>query len=344
MEAYHLYNVVPALFTFIEDLTNWYIRLNRSRFWGEGLDKDKCAAFSTLYTAIKELSTAMAPFTPFLSEHIYQELLKFDSMKDQAPLSVHLCDYPVADEKLINKDLEDAVERMQQIILLGRQKRNQAQVKVKTPLATLTIVHKDEKMLKEISKLESYIKTELNIKEIAYDQAEDKYIKLYAKPNLPVLGKRLGKEMGQYMKLIQNLSADQLAILEDNGSIELQGQSFHADDFLIFREAKAGTQALSNRFISINLDCTLNPALIEEGLAREVINRIQKSRKESGFNVDDRIKVAFQGSPEVVTAIKNHAGHIQAETLCQELSESADQLGIQFEIDDYQLSLALQKL
>lgn len=344
MEAYHLYNVVPALFTFIEDLTNWYIRLNRSRFWGEGLDKDKCAAFSTLYTAIKELSTAMAPFSPFLSEHIYQELLKFDSKSDQAPLSVHLCEYPVAQESLINKDLEDAVGRMQQIILLGRQKRNMAQVKVKTPLATLTIVHKDEKLLKEISKLESYIKTELNIKEIAYDQEEDKYIKLYAKPNLPVLGKRLGKEMGQYMKLIQNLSADQLAILEDDGNIELQGQKFSADDFLIFREAKAGTEALSNRFISINLDCQLNPALIEEGLAREVINRIQKSRKESGFKVDDRIKVSFQGSPEVVQAVKNYAEHIQSETLCQELTHATQELELKFEIDEYQLSLALLKI
>ena len=170
MEGYKLYNVVPALFTFIEDLTNWYIRLNRSRFWGEGLSQDKKEAYSTLYTAVKELSVAMAPFSPFLSEYIYQELKKFGQLDLIG--SVHHCSYPLPNEDFIDSTLEDAMGRMQQIILLGRQKRNKTNIKVKTPLSKLTIIHKDQDLLKEISKLEGYIKAELNVKELLYSENE----------------------------------------------------------------------------------------------------------------------------------------------------------------------------
>ncbi len=323
MESYRLYNVVPALFTFIEDLTNWYIRLNRSRFWGDGLSDDKCAAYSTLYTCIKELSTAMAPFSPFLSEHVYLELLEFDPKKAEQEESVHLNSYPMPNEKLINPTLEDAMDRMQQIILLGRQKRNQVQIKTKTPLRTLTIIHQDQALLDEIKKLEDYIQTELNIKSVEYSTDETKYIKLFAKPNSRVLGKRLGKEFGKYMGLIQKLDGQALAKLEEVGVLELAGQKFDADDILVFREAKEGTQALSNRYSSIDLDCNLDEDLILEGLAREVVNRIQKSRKELNFNVDDRIDVTFSGSPELEKAIEAHKSYISKETLAKSLEKGA---------------------
>tara|TARA_R110000868_G_scaffold117600_7_gene312281 strand:- start:9464 stop:12571 length:3108 start_codon:yes stop_codon:yes gene_type:complete len=340
MEAYRLYNVVPALFTFIEDMTNWYIRLNRSRFWGEGLTDDKKKAFSTLYTAVRELSIAMAPFAPFLSEHIYQQLSVFGA-KDQ-PESVHLCEYPLADEKLMKPALEDAVGRMQQLILLGRQKRVQENIKVKTPLRKLSVIHKDAALLKEISKLEEYIKGELNVKEIGYDTDESKYITLYAKPNLPVLGKRLGKEMGRYMKAIQGLSGADLEKLESTGSINLQGQDFSVDDFLIFREAKPGTAALSNRLISINLDCKLDDSLIREGLAREVVNRIQKTRKDIGLNVDDRIKVEFECDSELSAAILEHSDYISKETLASSLT--AGKGSETHQIEQWQLGLSVSKL
>ena len=158
MENYQLYNVVPQLFKFIEDLTNWYIRLNRNRFWGEGLNEDKCQAYSTLYTTIKELSQVMAPFAPFLSDYIYQELHQYDpSLKE----SVHLENYPTANEVDDSSSLEDAMGRIQEIILLGRQKRNQEQIKVKVPLQSLTVIHKDENLLKEISRLKNIFKMSL---------------------------------------------------------------------------------------------------------------------------------------------------------------------------------------
>lgn len=344
MEHYRLYNVVPALFTYIEDLTNWYIRLNRARFWQEGLREDKCQAYSTLYTSLLELTTAMAPFAPFLAEHIYRELLSFEGKTKHLPESVHLSSYPTAKEEFIRPELEEAMGRMQQIILLGRQKRNQVQIKVKTPLKKLTIIHKDQALLQEIQKLESYIKSELNVKTIAYDQNEEQYINLTAKPNLPVLGKRLGKKMGAMVGAIKKLDAETLAKIESGEGLEIQGEKLEATDLLIMREAKPGTESLSNRYISIDVDCTLTPELIREGMAREVINRIQRTRKELGFNVEDRIDVQFHASPELVEAIKGHLAHIQGETLCDSMEESPSVKEAQeFEVDGHQLKLAIYR-
>lgn len=324
MEAYRLYNVVPGLFRFIEDLTNWYIRLNRQRFWAEGLEADKRAAYSTLYTAISELSTAMAPFAPFLAEHIYQQLLAFDPQREQAPESVHLCRYPEADESLIEPELERAVDRMQQLILLGRQKRNQVQIKTKTPLSCLTIIHKEQPLLDEIARLEDYIRAELNVKQIRYDNDEARYIDLYAKPNLKVLGKRLGKQMKAFKQAIEALDGEALQQFEEQGEIIIEGERFAGEDILLFREAKPGTEAVSNRYISIDLNCQLNDALIAEGLAREVVNRIQKSRKDANLNVDDRIRLRLHAEPALRVAIEAHRDYIQSETLATEM-ELADQ-------------------
>ncbi len=342
MEGYRLYNVVPPLFNYIEDLTNWYIRLNRSRFWEEGLSDDKCFAYSTLYTALKELSMAMAPFTPFLSEFIYLELGKFGKMTEE---SVHLCSYPLPDPEMILEKLEDATDRMQQIILLARQKRNKEQIKVKTPLSKLTIIHKDKAILEEIKKLEVYIQNEINVKNVEYSQNESDFIKLYAKPNFPVLGKRLGKNFNLYKKLIEELTPAELAKLEENGTLTIKDETFSPSDIAVFREAKEGTQAISNRFISIDLDCKLDFDLIEEGLAREIVNRIQKSRKDLNFNVSDRINVSFSGSPELEKAILKHSEYISSTTLAKTLEkETVEGEGIlSFEIDEYQISFKIKK-
>ncbi|MCB9061323.1 MAG: isoleucine--tRNA ligase [Halobacteriovoraceae bacterium] len=342
MEAYRLYNVVPALFTFIEDLTNWYIRLNRARFWDKGLSEDKCFAYTTLYSALKELCTVMAPFAPFMSEYIFQELKSFG--QQGLCESVHLENYPVADHFLMDPMLEDAVGRMQQIILLGRQKRNKEQIKVKTPLSRLTIIHKDQAILDEIKKLENYIRTELNIKNIVYSSDEDQFIKLYSKPNNPVLGKRFGKSFGKYRNSILNLTGDELGKFEELGEITIENEIFSEDDILVFREAKEGTQALSNRFISIDIDINLTAELIQEGLAREVVNRIQKTRKDKDFNVADRISVNYTGDQEIVNAIVKHSEYISKETLSDKLSEDSNLAEFEeFSIDGQSLKLAIKK-
>ncbi|MCM8535683.1 MAG: isoleucine--tRNA ligase [Lentisphaeraceae bacterium] len=341
MEAYHLYNVVPALFTFIEDLTNTYIRLNRSRFWSEGLDQDKCAAYSTLYTALNELSMSMAPFAPFFSEHIYRELRSLNP-ESEAPESVHLCDFPVADESKINTILEAAVDRMNQIILLGRQKRNQVKIKVKTPLRRLTIIHKDKSLLDEIAKLENYIKSELNVESVEYDLDEGKYISLYAKPNFPVLGKRLGKDMGRFTGLIQKLTNDQLVEFDASGSLELQGLTFNKDEINVLREAKDGHDVLSNSLITIDMDCELDQKLINKGLAREVVSRIQKTRKDSNFQINDRIVVSYSASAEITEAISENKEYITKETLADDIQEAEVKDGAQFKIDSFDFNISLK--
>ncbi len=342
MQAYRLFNVVPELLGFIDDLTNWYIRLNRRRFWEDGLTQDKCEAYSTLYTTLEAISGMMAPFTPFLADHIYLKLKDFGALTES---SIHLCAYPEADAKMINATLETAVDRMQQVILLGRQKRLLESIKVKTPLSVLKIIHQDKNLLNEIQKLENYIQTELNVKAVEYHTDEENYIRLYAKPNLPVLGKKLGKEMGLYTKKIAGIGYQELQLLENGKSVQIDDKEFTSEEILTFREAKAGTQAVTNRFITIDMNCTLDQKLIDEGLAREIVNRIQKTRKELNFNVDDRISIKVFTNDQLGKVFTEFKDYICSETLTKEteLVASIPTGALKHEIDDMEFHLLAQK-
>ena len=315
MEAYRLYNVVTPLFSFIDDLTNWYIRLNRRRFWEEGLEADKKAAYTTLYRVLTDVSKLMAPFAPFFSEHSFMSLTGEES--------VHLTSYPTANTRLMNPMLEEAVDRMQQIVILGRQKRVLENVKVKTPLRSLDVVHQDANLLAEIKKLEEYIAGELNVKEVGYKTNEADFIRLYAKANLPVLGKKLGKDMGKFRGKIESLDYATLQKVEAGNNTMIDGVEFTPEDILVYREAKPGTQAFTNRFITINLDCVLDQELIDEGLAREFVNRIQQARKTARLNVSDRVKVtvvlAGPEKDQLQNVIQKHKAHIASETLAHEI-------------------------
>ncbi|MYD99338.1 MAG: isoleucine--tRNA ligase [Gammaproteobacteria bacterium] len=324
MKRYRLYNVVPKLFSFIADLTNWYIRLNRARFWSEGVTADKIAAYNTLHTAVSELSVAMAPFAPFLSEHIYLTLARLAG-EEPKPISVHLCSYPEAEEALRQPLLEDAVARMQQVIELGRQKRERVKINLRTPLRRLTIIHRDAALLAELKSLEDYVTAELNVKEVRYEQDEASFIDLYAKPNFPVLGKRLGSRMKAFQAKIGALDADAIEAFQEAGRVEIDGESFDGDEIHVFREAKDGTDTVSNRHISIELDCALDDDLVREGWAREVVNRIQRARKECGFQVSDRIRVVYAGADVLAEAIAHHRDYVAGETLALALESGEPQ-------------------
>jgi isoleucyl-tRNA synthetase len=219
----------------------------------------------------------------------------------------------------MNPTLETAVDRMQQVILLGRQKRLQDGVKVKTPLRRLSVVHQDAALMKEIKKLEEYLLGELNVKDVDYLTNESDFIRLYAKANLPLLGKKLGKEMGKFRGKIEALDYATLQKVEAGHNVTIDGIEFTPEEILVYREAKAGTQAVTNRFITINMDCTLDQELIDEGLAREIVNRIQQARKTANLNVSDRVVITlvFDG-PECAKleqVLAQHKAHIQSETL-----------------------------
>ncbi len=322
MDAYRLYNVVPSLFEFIEELTNWYIRLNRGRFWGEGMTADKIAAYTVLYAVLRELSLVMAPFAPFLSEHLYLRLAAFGK-RPAEPESVHLCDYPEPEEALVQGELETAVARMQQVILLGRQKREEQKIGLRTPLRQLVVINRDAALLREIARLEPYIMAELNVLAVAYDTDEQRYIERVAKPNFPVLGKRLGKRMREFKGLIESLSGEDIERLQAGGTIDLHGERFNAEEIFVLQRARPGTNAVSNRFIGVALDCQLDEALVRGGYSREIVNRLQRARKDQGLNVADRVLVRFDGAPELLAAADEHRDYIMRETLCTTFERTA---------------------
>jgi isoleucyl-tRNA synthetase len=212
---------------------------------------------------------------------------------------------------------------MQQVILLGRQRREEVKVNLRKPLRSLTIVHRDVELLNELRTLEPFIRRELNVKEVHYDQAEESYIRLYAKANFPVLGKRFGKRMKDVAARIAQLTREQIEALQETGAITLDDETFSVDEIQVLREAKPGTNAISNRFISIDLDCALDADLIAEGIAREAVNRIQRSRKELNLNVADRIAIIYSGAEPVVAAIAKYSDYVAGETLATRL-EVAD--------------------
>ncbi|NKC01403.1 MAG: isoleucine--tRNA ligase [Pseudomonadales bacterium] len=343
MEAYRLYNVVPQLFDFIEDLTNWYIRLNRSRYWGEEITADKISAYSTLYTALVELCQVMAPFTPFLSEHLYRALAGL-SGKLPTPESVHLCDYPTEEESYIKPGLETAVDRMQQVILLGRQKREEVKIGLRTPLAKLTVINRDQALLEEMQALGTYIADELNVQQVAYDADESSYIELVAKPNFPLLGKRLGKEMKRFQKAIATLDADAIAQLQAEGEIELEGEKFSSEEIEVLQRAREGTDTVSNSRIAVDLDCQLTPELIRGGYAREMVNRIQRARKEDGLDVSDRIHVVYAADGDLSAAAEEHSTYISGEVLALEWQAGDPEVGAHSsDIADFKFRFAIAK-
>ena len=318
MSHYRLFNVVPQLFDFIEALTNWYIRLNRARFWGSDMDQDKLSAFSTLYSVLLELSKVMAPFAPFLSDYLYRELSALSGNRS-AQESVHLCRFPNVDIENMVPELELAVDRMQQVILLGRQKRESVKIGLRTPLARITIINRDESLLEQMKSLEGYVRDELNVRTVEYSSEEGSYIDLAAKPNFPLLGKRLGKKMRDYQGKIASMNFDEILELQRTGETKILEETFSLDEIEVFQKPKEGTDTISNSFVAIDLDCELTPELIRGGYAREVVNRIQRARKEMRFNVSDRIRVTYSAEGELKEAINEMSEYITGEVLAVEI-------------------------
>ena len=356
MEGYKIYNVVPALLEFIEELTNTYIRFNRKRFWAEESSNDKAHAFETLYEVLLQFTKVMAPFTPFLSETIYHQLQqsRTDTQRVSVPGSVdkkdsvHLEEYPKVSEKLIDVDLEVAVQRMENVVVMGRNIRENTGVKVKVPLNKLTIIHRDKKVLDGFKVLEEYLQDELNIKKIEYDINEAQYIKLQAKPQHKVLGPIYGKRMGEVSKAIESLKETDILKFEIKGSMDLVGETFTKDHIQIQRLQQKGHESVaSNPFITIELDTSVNENQILEGKSREVVSRIQKMRKTANFNLDDRIEVQFQAENVLSKVMDLHKDYIASQVLAKKINKSS-QLSGQYmeehEIDGDQIKIVISQI
>jgi isoleucyl-tRNA synthetase len=343
MQAYRLYNVVPGLLQFVEDLTNTYIRFNRSHFWQEGMPEDKRLAYETLYEVLVTLSKLMAPFAPFMSEEIYRNLSQ--GLGARAKESVHLESFPEFSSKLVHPELEEAVRAMETLVTLGRNFREKIQVRAKIPLRSIQIIHRDPSVLTHLKRFEQYFMDELNIREVTYLSNEDDFVQVTAKANFPVLGKRFGAKMKAVSAQIQALPLADILKLEAGGEIIIEGLPIVLAEVEIRRAPKAQyPDLMTSSVISALIDKTVTPEQELEGSAREITRKIQATRKSARLILDDRITIEILAPTSWHAAIENHRSMIMADTLALELKLSATPQGSFSEthdIDGESITIAL---
>jgi isoleucyl-tRNA synthetase len=319
MAEYELFRVIPALTGFIDDLTNWYIRRSRRRFWKSGeADAGKLNAYRTLHHVLLSLSRVLAPFLPFVSDEIYENLAGAAG-KD----SVHLDDYPARDDTLVDAALERRMELARTAVGLGRGLRAKHNAKVRQPLALLTVVatQANDRAALEIASV--LVAEELNVKQLVVSSDESELVTYTARPNLKVLGPKFGKQLGAIRKEIEGLESGDLARVlagESLPSAAAEGLSYDGETLLVDRQSREGTVVDSQDGVTVALDLSLTPELLQEGLAREVINRIQNQRKDTGLELDDRIRLTINAGGRVAEAIEAYRELISAEVLAVELT------------------------
>ncbi|MCB9228765.1 MAG: isoleucine--tRNA ligase [Deltaproteobacteria bacterium] len=355
MEEYRLYLVVPAVVSFVDDLTNWYIRLNRRRFWGnteaEGISQDQHEACSCLFYVLLEFSKILAPFAPFISDRIYKNLTDKDP---EVPQSVHLCDYPLPREELRDEALERQTELVRRVTLLGRSLRQQYKIRTRQALASMTVIARRDEECQSIAAGIGLLKEELNVKQVDLTTDEAGHVGLSVRANLKNLGKRLGKGLQAFRQALGALNesreqvADLLAELDEKGEVCFAGVLLSPDDLLVDRLAPDGCQIATERELTVLLDTRLTPELIAEGYARELVNRIQNFRKDSQLNVSDRIRLQLWLPQILEEAANSFQEYILAETLGTELrlmngAESCDyRFRQQCDIEGMACTLALE--
>ena len=319
MDGYDLQQAVRPLVQFIDDLTNWYIRRSRRRFWKSEDDADKTHAYETLHTVLLRLCQIAAPFAPFLSEEIYRNL-----RTAEMPESVHLCDYPLPGTLPRDPALEAQMARVQDVVGLARQLRADFNLKVRQPLATLHVVCRDDAILDLVRPLADIVADELNVKEVRFGRDETALAELSAKANYKTLGPRLGGQIKKAVAAIASFGTEELAQLLDNENVViiLEGKpvTLTPADILIQRTPKAGLAVASSGDLLVALETSLTPALIQEGHARELINRIQNQRKTQDLDVADRITLKITADAELLAAVTTHHATIAAETLAINLT------------------------
>jgi isoleucyl-tRNA synthetase len=323
MDGYDITKAVRKLQYFVlEDLSNWYVRLSRARFWKGDMDADKMAAYSTLREVLLATTKAMAPVAPFLSEAIYGRL--HGGSDDDAPSSVHLCAFPEVTLPAIDRKLESAMGIARSVVVLGRAARNASNIKIRQPLARLLVAGVAEAERDGVTALEELILAELNVKEMEWAGA---LTRPTASPIFPALGPKHGKNVNQVAEAIRAMSADDVARLNagENVSVSVGDSAAVVEpaDVEIGTEGREGFAVQSDGDLSAALDTTLTDELVDEGFAREMINKIQFMRKEAGFDVIDRIKVTYEAGDRLKAAMERFASRVAAETLAASITEGA---------------------
>jgi isoleucyl-tRNA synthetase len=343
MDQYKLDQAVEPIVAFIDGLTNWYIRRSRTRFWAEENTEDRRQAFETLYTVILTVSKLAAPVMPFLTDAIYQEL-KRDLCKE----SIHLTDFPKVDEYLRDIELEEEMKHTQAIVNSGHALRKEHQIKVRQPLKKAHIISSDTLLLEGLKRHEHLIKEELNVKELDFHQDESQFVQLKPKPNFRVLGKKVGKFMNQVkeivdrfdQKILQKLSNKEVVTIEVEGQEILLGE----EDVLVERQVLEGLVAACVGSVTIALDTLITEDLKKEGIAREIINKINTLRKQEGFEVTDRIEIKFEAPKDIEEAFTLFKDYISGEILAKEVLFCPVPQGKEIDINENIAKLAIAKV
>lgn len=327
-----------------EHLSNWYVRLCRRRFWKGEYTEDKISAYQTLYTCLDTIAKLMAPVSPFFADQLYLDLN--NASKRENFESVHLADFPIYKEDLVDKALEERMSLAQDISSLTLSLRKKVGINVRQPLSKILVPVLDASFQEKVEKVKDLILSETNIKEIEFITDTDGIIKKKIKPNFKALGAKVGKDMKVVSTAIQALRAEDIVTLEVNGSLVLEGTSFTIglEDVEIIAEDVAGWQVTNLGNLTVALDIQITPVLKQEGIARELINRIQNLRKEKGFEVTDRIKVQVTENNEIEEASNNNLSYICAEVLADSL-EFINTLSTEdsMEINDVKLKVLIVK-
>ena len=330
------YNVAAAgteIEKFIDLLTNWYIRRSRRRFWKSENDKDKNDAYETLFYILLEFSRLLAPFVPFLAEEIYLNLSKGE-LKD----SVHLEDFPVIRSELRDIELEQKMNIIRETVTLGRSLRNDNKLKIRQPLSELKIISNNRKSVQELLPM---VSEELNVKSISFIESEAGIVKKTVKPNFKTLGPKFGAQMKDAVKLISSLNEEQIDSFLAEGKITILDTEISSEDLVIEDEVSTGLAFRRGDSVAVLLDTRLTEELIDEGFAREFVNKVQNLRKEKDFNITDRIEAVYVCDDQVGKALNIFSDFISREILANKLERVSETNGVKLKINDKDIVVKL---
>lgn len=327
-----------------DDLSNWYVRLNRKRFWGKEMDKDKLSAYQTLYTCLETISKLLAPFSPFYADQLFRDLENVTG-RDTAE-SVHLTNFPVADESLIDKDLETRMEMAQKITSMVLALRRKVNIKVRQPLQAVMIPAIDDNQKRHIEAIKDLVINEVNVKELKFVEGSDVLVKK-VKCNFRTMGKKFGKLMKGIAAQTNNLSQEDIHTLEKEGKINIkvddQEVAVEATDVEIISEDIPGWLVANDGNLTVALEIKLNEELKNEGMARELINRIQNLRKDRGLEITDRINVTIAPNDQIEKAVNAFADYIKGQVLADSIT-FADNDGNSTNFDDFDANIKVEKV
>ncbi|MBK6761369.1 MAG: class I tRNA ligase family protein [Ignavibacteria bacterium] len=327
----------------IEDVSNWYVRRNRRRFWKGEYDEDKRAAYQTLHTVLIRVAEMIAPVAPFLAESIF---LRLNSNKEH--FTVHCIILQTSDEGLINVDLERRMWQAQHIVSLARSLREKAKIKTRQPLRRILLPVDGPAMRRQLQSVEDIIKEEINVKEVEYVSDDTNIVRRSAKPNFKVIGKKYGDTTQAVAQAIKSLTHDQVRKLEQSSVLALtlgeQTVQIDFEDVEIVSEDIEGWLVASDSGLTVALDTELDDALLREGLAREFVSRIQKIRKDSGFEVTDRISIRYVADDETSTALETMRSYIVMETLTETLERGEQSEGVDLEMNGRQVNVRVKRV